>query len=104
MPRDARSLLVDRVKPVGETERTELDPVRAERVRLDDVGPRAHVLRVHFRHEIRLRHVQRVEALVDEDAFRVQHRPHRPIAHEHALFDRFFERFEHLDPSNCTLT
>ena len=78
------ALLVDRVQLVGEAERSELDAVRAERVGLDDVGAGADVFLVHLGDEVRLREVQRVEALVDEDALGVQHRAHRAITHEDA--------------------
>ena len=79
---------VDRVQLVGEPERAELDAVGAERVGLDDVGAGANVFLVHLGHQIRLRDVQGVEALVDEDALRVQHRPHRAVADEDPLFNR----------------
>src|SRR2546421_224605 len=91
--RDPRPLFVDRVQLVGEAERPELDAVRAERVGLDDVGARAHVLLVHFGHQIGLGDVQRVEALVDEDAFGVEHRAHRPVTDQYALFERVEKRF-----------
>src|SRR5262249_50809549 len=87
MPGDSGALLVDRVQPVGEAERSKLDPVGAEGVRLDDVGAGADVLLVDLRDEVRLREVQRVEALVDEDALRVEHRPHRAVADQHAFVD-----------------
>ena len=93
VPRDFRRLLVDRVQPIGEAERSELDAVRAERVGLDDVGARADVLLVHFSDQVRLRQVQRVEALVDEDALRIEHRPHRAVAHEDPLVERVEKRF-----------
>ena len=41
----------------------------------------------------RARQVQRVEALVDEHALGVQHRAHRAIADEDAVFKRFSEVF-----------
>jgi len=81
---------------VAEAERSELDAVRAERVRLDDVRARADVLLMHFSNQVRLRHVERVEALVDEDALRVQHRPHRAVAHEDAFSERIQKRLQHL--------
>ena len=62
VPRDAaRPGSVDRVQPVGQAERAELDPVGAERVGLDDVGAGAHVRLVHLGDQIRLREVQLVE-------------------------------------------
>ncbi len=83
----ARALRVDETHGVGQAEVGQLEPVGAERVRLDDVGARAHVLRVHLGDQIRLREVQLVEAAVEEDALGVQHRPHRAVTDEHALFE-----------------
>ena len=37
--------------------------------------------------QIRLRHVQRVEALVDEDTLGVEHRAHGAVADEHPLVE-----------------
>ena len=51
-------------------------------------APGAHVLLVHLCHQIGLRDVQRVEALVDEHALRIQHRAHGAVADEHALTER----------------
>src|SRR5262249_18946539 len=36
-----------------------------------------------------------IEALVDEDALRVEHRPHRAVAHQHALVERL-EKWLHV--------
>ncbi len=63
----------------------ELDPVRAEAVRLDDVGAGLHVLRMNVTHELGRADVQLVVALVDEHALAVQHRPHRAVEDD----DRF---------------
>ncbi len=93
--RQLRALDVDGVQFVGETEGSELDAVRAERVGLDDVRAGPHVLLVYFGDQIRLRQVQRVEALVDEDALRVQHRPHRAIANEYPFRECVEKRLLH---------
>ena len=85
--RDSRALCVDRVESVGQAERSKFDAVRAECIRLDDIGARTNVFLMDFRDEIRLRHVQRIEALVDEHALRVQHRAHRAVADEHAVVE-----------------
>jgi hypothetical protein len=85
---DPGAFFVDGRHLVGETERAELHPVGAERVGLDDVRAGAHVFPVHARHQIRLRDVQRVEALVDEDAAGVEHRAHRAVGDEHAIVER----------------
>ena len=50
-------------------------------------APRAHVGLVDLGDEIGLRQVQLVERAVEEDAARVQHRPHRAVADEHALVE-----------------
>ncbi len=92
LARDLRALRVDLVQPVGQAERSEPDPVRAERVGLDHVGAGAHVFLVYLGDQLRLREVQGVEALVDEDALGVQHRPHRAVADEHALVERLKKR------------
>jgi hypothetical protein len=34
---------------------------------------------VHFEHDLRIADVQLVVALVDEDALRIEHRPHRSV-------------------------
>ena len=94
--RDPRALDVDLAQRVGQAERAELDAVRAERVRLDDVGAGADVLVVDLLHQVRPRQVQRVEALVDEHALRVEHRPHRAVADEDALGERVGERQHEL--------
>ena len=39
--------------------------------------------------EVRFFHVQFIERTIEEYPFRVQHRPHRPVAHEHPLVDGF---------------
>ncbi len=54
VPREPRTLQVDRVHLVRQAERAEFDSVRAERVRLDDVGAGAHVGLMHLGDEIRL--------------------------------------------------
>ena len=90
--RDPGALRVDGVQLVGDAERPELDAIGAERVRLDDVRARADVFLVHFGDQIRLRHVQRIEALVDEHALRIQHRPHCAVEeHERFMIEQAIE-------------
>ena len=85
LPREPRALAVDLadlgLEPVG----TELEAVGPEGVRLDDVGARVQVLLVDAAHEGGVREVQLVEAAVQEDAARVEHRAHGPVAHDDAL-------------------
>ena len=85
MPRDLRPLDVDRAHLIAQTEGRQLDPVRAERIRLEDVGAGLRIGLVDLCHQVGLRQVQLVERSVHEDAARVQHRPHRAVADEHAL-------------------
>ena len=73
---------------VGESERTELDPVRAERVRLDHVCARPDVRLMDVGDEIRLGQIQLVERTIQEHTPRVQHRAHRPVTHEDAGVER----------------
>ena len=68
-------------EPVG----CKLGAARAERVGLDDLGPRFHVCAVDFANEIGRAKVQLVIALVDEDAFRIELRPHRSVYYDYFL-------------------
>ena len=63
----------------------ELEPVRAEGVRLEHLRAGLHVRAVHVAHEIGRAEVQLVVALVDEHALAVQHRPHRAVEDDDAL-------------------
>ena len=89
VPGDLRTLPVDGTHAIGETERGQLDAIRAERVRLEDVGAGAEVLPVDLGHQVLLRQVQLVETAIEEDALRVEHRSHRPVADQDALVERF---------------
>src|SRR5262249_40354838 len=80
-----RALQVDRPNLLGQSKIGQLEAVGAERVRLEYVCTRMDVLQVHFRDQVRLCEVELVEAAVQEDAARVQHRAHRAIGHEHAF-------------------
>jgi hypothetical protein len=94
-PRNAHPLDVDSHQRFCQAERPQLDPVGTEGVGLDNVRAGADVFLVHFLDEVGTRQVQRVEALVDEHALRVQHRPHRPIADEDTLIQGFDEWLHH---------
>ena len=79
LTRDAGPLAVDLAHVRLEAVRPELEAVGAERVRLDHVGAGVEVLLVDLPHESGVREVQLVEAAVEEDAARVEHRAHRPV-------------------------
>ena len=96
--RGARPATLIVVQPSVEAERGQLDAVGAERVGLDDVGAGAHVGLVHVGDEVGLREVQLVEAAIEEDALGVEHRPHRAVADEHALVERFEKGFSRRQP------
>ncbi len=75
----------------------ELQSIRAEAVRLDDIRPGLDVLRVDVAHQVGRADVQLVVALVDEHALAVQHRPHRPVEDDYRFrveepFDRRVHR------------
>ena len=70
---------------IAEPEAAQLHAVRAKGVGLDHVGAGAQILAVHVDHEIGVGLVQRLETAIDEDAFAVQHRAHRPVADEHTI-------------------
>ena len=80
----------------AEAERPELDAVRAEGVGFDDVGAGADVFLMDLGDQIGLGDVQRVEALVDEDALRIEHRPHRAVTDEDAIVEGFDEGLQHV--------
>ena len=88
---DARGGAIELAHLILQPVLRELDAVRAEAVRLDDVGAGVDVLLVHLAHELRRADVQLVVTLIDEYAFAIEHRPHRPVEHddgvgvEHAL-------------------
>jgi hypothetical protein len=80
--RSARELggaAVDRVRFVRQPVVAQLHRVGAERVGLEDLGSGLHVRLVNLLHQVGRLQVQLVVAHVDEDALRVQHRPHRAV-------------------------
>ena len=91
--RDARAFDIDLAHLVAQTERPQLDAVGAERVGLEHVGAGADVVLMDLRHRVGRHDVQRVEAAVDEHALRVEHRPHRAVADEHAFIESREKRF-----------
>src|SRR5205085_4907750 len=70
---------VDVAQLVLDAERAELDAVRAVRVGLEDLRAGADVFAMDIEHDLRTAEIQLVVALVDEDAFGIEHRPHRSI-------------------------
>ncbi len=81
LARERRGRGVDPLGLVGKAIGRELDGIRAEGVRLDELGAGPHVFAVDVPHEIRLLEVELVVADVQENAATVEHRPHRPVGH-----------------------
>ncbi len=79
LTRNLHRFQIDLAQIVFNAERPQLDSIRAIRVGLEDLGARADVLLVHFQDDLRRPKIQLVVALVDEDAFGVEHRPHRAV-------------------------
>src|SRR5262249_31977474 len=96
---DSCAFEVDVVDLVGESEVRQLEPVRAERVRLDDVGAGAQIFLMDVGHEPRLREVQLVEAVVEKNPARVEHRPPRAVTDEHARIQGREKRGTHGNDS-----
>src|SRR5439155_18387250 len=87
---------------VGNPERSELDPIGAERVRLNDVGTRADVLLMHPGDELGPRDIERLEALVDENTLGVQHRSHRAVTNEDAIIKGLQKGLGHVHVSSLS--
>ncbi len=69
---------------VGEAMAAQLDGVGAESVGLEHFRAGAHVLLMHFPHQLGLLHRQLVVAHVEEEALGVEHRPHGAIEDVHS--------------------
>jgi hypothetical protein len=88
----SRAFEVDLVDLALEAMGPELEAMRPEGVRLDQVGAGREVVLVHRANDRWVRQVQLVEAAVQEDAAAVQHRAHPAVGDEHTLVDLFEER------------
>ncbi len=88
---DAHTRGVDLTQPLAEAEGPQLQPVGAERVGFEDVGPGPHVGLMDLGDEIRLGEIQLVEGSVEEDALAVEHRPHRAVADQDTRVERVEE-------------
>jgi hypothetical protein len=74
-----RGAHVDVAQLMLDAEAVQFHAVRAVSVGLEDLRAGADVLPVYFEHDLRIADVQLVVALVDEDALRIEHRPHRAV-------------------------
>ena len=71
----------------------ELQPIRAEAVRLEHLRPRLHVRLVDVAHELRCSQAQLIVALVDEHALSIEHRAHRAVEeHDPARVEQILEQ------------
>jgi len=72
--------------------RLEPIPVRAERVRLDELRARPDVLTVDRLDERRIGQVQEIERAVEWNSTLVEIRPHLPVGEDDSMFEAFEER------------
>jgi hypothetical protein len=79
---DARALPSDDAGLLLEPMRGEPYGVGAERVRLDELGARGEVFTVDRLDQPRLGEVERIETLIEPDAMREQHGPHRSVGEQ----------------------
>src|SRR5262249_52733652 len=91
LARELGPLAIDLAHLLLEAVGAELAAVRPEGGRLQEAGARGDVLLVDAAHEARVRDVELVEAAVEEDAARVQHRAHGAVGHDNALADALEE-------------
>ncbi|MCG3142430.1 MAG: hypothetical protein HDKAJFGB_03898 [Anaerolineae bacterium] len=78
-----------------ETVRFEFETIRAKRIGLDDFGARAQILGVQFLDERGLLQIQRVKALLERDAVRVQKRAGGAIAKQRRVREAGEKRVGH---------
>ncbi len=86
---------VDRLRLFGEPVPRERDPVRTERVGLDDIRAGGHVIGVDPAHELGLRDVELVVAARVQHAALVEQRAHRAVEQQRAVRERLGERGGH---------
>ena len=70
---------IDRACLFRQTESRQPRPRGAERIRLQNLRAGLHVFLMNLTNHVGRREIQLVETAVDEDAARVEHRPHGPI-------------------------
>ena len=79
-------------RAIGQAVASEQHPVRAERIRLDDVGARLDVFEVDEAHQVRVVQVDLLQALGGGHPFLVEKGTHGAVAEEDALLDSLQER------------
>ncbi len=90
----------DRRLLVFQPELRQLEAVRAEGVRLDDLRARLDVSPVNLADQLRVDQVLAVEALVHARAARVQQRAHRAVGEQRTPLADLFEKGFHAYPFN----
>ena len=85
MPRDLDALPSDDPHLVLEAVRGEAKRVRAEGVRLDQLGARAQIVAMDAFHQRGAREVQLVEAVLEADTTLVEEGAHRAVGEQWAL-------------------
>ena len=89
LARQPHARLVDGLQLVGESESRQPGAVGPESIRLENLRAGLDVLLVDFPDQCGRGEIQLVVAAVDEDALRVQHRPHGPVGHKDAACELF---------------
>ena len=74
---------------IAQTMGLELERVRSERVRLQNLCTGVQVFAVDFAHQFGRAEVQLVEAAVDVNALRIEHRTHRAVGDDRSLSEAF---------------
>jgi hypothetical protein len=85
LPRQPRPRLVYRPGLVLQTEAMQPEAVCPEGIGFDDLRARLQILLMHRAHQLRLRQVQLVEALVEKNASPIQRSTHGPVTQDRSI-------------------
>ena len=98
LPSDSCATLGKVGNPVVDSVIGKVRPVRSERVRLDRVDANVKVGRVNVGDDVRARFVEdfvapfELQKVIESEVVLLQHRAHRAIGDDHALFHRVEQR------------
>ncbi len=88
LARQPCSRLVDGASLILQTEAMQPETVRPEGVGFDDLRARLQILLMHRAHQLRLRQVQLVEALVEKDASPIKRSTHGPVTQDRSIAEK----------------